>query len=173
MCLKGGDMLEVMNVEYAPERPVSLVRVLVVDDFVLWRGYIIARLEEQPDLQIAGFASDGLQAVQKAQELQPDLILLDISLPKLNGLEAARQIRRLAPRSKILFLSGESHPDIVGAAFWAGGSGFVSKMDAAEELLTSIEAILNGKQFVSPSLMDRYELTEAMDSDFKDKKSAL
>lgn len=93
-------MLGVMNVEYGPELPVSLVRVLVVDDLDLWQGFITDHLQEQPDIRIVGFASDGMEAVQKAEELQPDLILLDISLPKLSGLEAARQIRRFAPKSK-------------------------------------------------------------------------
>jgi two-component system nitrate/nitrite response regulator NarL len=76
-----------------------------VDDFDLWKGFVIARLQGQPDFQIVGFASDGLQAVQRAEELQPDLILLDVMLPKLNGIEAAQQIRRVSPLTKILFVS--------------------------------------------------------------------
>jgi two-component system nitrate/nitrite response regulator NarL len=166
-------MLGVMNVEEAEERPVSVVRVLIVDDLDLWREFISARLREQPDVRIVGIASDGLEAVQRAEELQPDLILLDISLPKLNGLEAARQIRRLAPKSKILFISGESAPGIVGAAFSVGGSGYVSKMDLAEELLTGIEAVLDGRRFVSASLADLHDLTEARDPDFKDEQFAV
>jgi DNA-binding NarL/FixJ family response regulator len=166
-------MLGVMNVEYAPELPVSLVRVLVVDDLDLWQGFITDHLQEQLDVRIVGFASDGMEAVQKAEELQPDLILLDISLPKLSGLEAARQIRRLAPKSKILFVSGESAPSIVGAAFSVGGSGYVSKMDFADELLTGIEAVLHGKRFVSASLAALPDLTDVQDPDFDDKESAF
>jgi len=162
-----------MNVEYTRELPASLIRVLIVDDLDLWKDFVIAELKERPDLHIVGFASDGLEAVQRAEELQPDLILLDISLPKLSGLKAARQIRILAPKSKILFLSGESAPAIVGAAFSGGGSGYVSKMDFAEELLTGIEAVLQGKRFVSASLRDLHDLIETRDPDFKDEWSAL
>lgn len=167
---EGSEMLGVMNIEYPHELPVSLVRILVVDDLDLWQGYVIARLEEQPDLQIVGFASDGLQAVQKVQELQPDLILLDITLPKLNGLEVARQIGKLAPKSKILFVSGECDPDIVKAAFQAGGSGIVWKMDAASELLTSIEAVLDGKRFVSSSLKDLHDLADVRNANSTEEK---
>jgi DNA-binding NarL/FixJ family response regulator len=165
-------MLGVMTVEYTRELPVSLVRVLVVDDLDLWQGFITEHLREQPATRIVGFASDGLEAVRKAEELQPDLILLDISLPKLSGLEAARQIRRLAPKSKILFVSGESAAAIVRAAFSVGGSGYVAKMDFAEELLTGIEAVLHGKRFVSASLADLPDLTDANNPDFDYKKFA-
>ena len=92
-------MSGVMNLECEQVRPVSVARVLIVDDFELWKDFVIGLLKEQPDFSIVGIASDGLQAVQRAEELQPDLILLDMFLPKLNGIEAARQIRKLAPKS--------------------------------------------------------------------------
>lgn len=132
----------------------SLVRILVVDDFEPWKSFVITRLKERPDLQIVGFASDGLQGVQKAEELQPDLILLDIMLPKLNGIEAARQIRAVSPKSRVLFVSGESDWESVRAALYAGGSGFVSKMEAGAALLAGIEAVLRGERFLSPVLVD-------------------
>ena len=90
----------------------SPIRVLVVDDYAPFQRFVCSTLEQRPELQIVGKASDGLEAVQKAAELQPDLILLDIGLPTLNGIEAARQIRKLAPHSKILFLSQESSPEV-------------------------------------------------------------
>jgi len=130
----------------------SLVRVLVVDDFELWHTFVHMRLEDEPNLHVIGVSTDGLDAVRKAQELRPDLILLDISLPKLNGLEAARQIRKVAPKSAILFLSGESAPDVVQGALSAGGLGYVLKLDAAQDLLTGIESVLLGRRFVSRSL---------------------
>jgi DNA-binding NarL/FixJ family response regulator len=155
-----------------PGTQMSLVRILIVDDFDLWKGFVIARLRERPDLIIAGFASDGLQAVQKAKELQPDLILLDMMLPKLNGMEAARQIRGVAPLSKILFVSSESDLESVRTAFQAGGSGYVSKMEAAAGLLAGIDAVLRGEKFVSPGLADTGDVTDARNSALEDEESA-
>jgi CheY-like chemotaxis protein len=95
---------------------------------------------------------DGLEAVQKAQQLQPDLILLDIGLPALNGIEAARRIRELSPKSKILFLSENRSWDIAEEALRTGAGGYVVKSDAAGELLPAVEAVLKGKRFVSAIL---------------------
>ena len=89
-----------------------------------------------------------MEAIELAQALQPDLILLDIGLPKLNGIEAARRIRELAPQSKILFVSQESSVEVVQAAFSLGASGYVVKMDAGSELLTAVDAVLRGERFV-------------------------
>ncbi len=150
----------------------SIVRILIVDDFELWKGFVIARLHERPDFQIVGFAADGLQAVQRAEELQPDLVLLDIMLPTLNGIEAARQILRVAPKSKILFVSAESDRDSIRAAFRVGGSGFVSKMDAANGLVAGIEAVLRGEWFVSPGLVNFNYVTDAWDPDLEDEETA-
>jgi CheY-like chemotaxis protein len=99
-------------------------------------------------LQVISEASDGVEGVQKAIELQPDLILLDIGLPKLNGIEAAPQIRKAAPNSKILFASENRSADIIDAAMRTGASGYVVKADAASELLPAIEAVLQGQQFI-------------------------
>jgi DNA-binding NarL/FixJ family response regulator len=141
-----------MNITFAQELSVSSVRVLIVDDFDIWKNFVTTCLENRPDIQIAGFASDGLEAVRKAEELQPDLILLDITLPKSSGIEAARQIRKLVPKARILFLSCHSDPEMVRAAFDAGGQGYVLKWDAAGALWPAVEAILNDKQFLSDTL---------------------
>jgi DNA-binding NarL/FixJ family response regulator len=98
-------------------------------------------------LQVIGIASDGLEAVLDTETLQPDLILLDIGLPKLDGIEAARRIRSVAPESKILFLSQESDLDLVRAALSAGGHGYVVKSDAEDELIAAIEAVMGGKRY--------------------------
>ena len=100
-------------------------------------------------MRVIGVASDGLETVQKAEELQPDLILLDIGLPSLNGIEVARQIRKFSPKSKILFVSQESSADIVQGALGTGAQGYVLKSDAERELLEGVNAVLRGGQFVS------------------------
>ena len=100
-------------------------------------------------MQIVGEASDGLEAVRQAEELKPDLILLDIGLPTLNGIEAARQIRSLAPESKIIFLTQESSADVVREALSLGAWGYVVKARAGSDLLPAVEAVLLGKQFIS------------------------
>jgi DNA-binding NarL/FixJ family response regulator len=138
-----------------------LVRVLVVDDFDPWQGFIIQLLRQQPHVRIIGFASDGLEAVQKAKEFQPDLILLDVGLPNLNGIEAARQIRKLVSKAKIIFLSSDPDPDVVRTAIFAGGHGYVLKSDAEGALLPAIEAVLLGKQYVSRSLSKIDDVTDS------------
>lgn len=128
------------------------VRVLVVDDFGPWCKYVISGIQMKPHWVVAGVARDGNEAVRKTQELQPDVILLDIRLPRLNGIEAAREIRETAPRTKILFVSSEADPDLARVGFRAGGLGYVVKSDAAQELFPAIEAALQGKKYVSCSL---------------------
>src|SRR5580658_2855048 len=91
----------------------AIVRILVVDDLEPWRRFVSSTLQGQPDLEIISGVSDGLEAVQKAEELQPDLIVLDIGLPKLNGIEAARRIRQLSPNSRIVLLSLVNSLDMV------------------------------------------------------------
>jgi DNA-binding NarL/FixJ family response regulator len=130
----------------------SFNRVLVVDDFEPFRHFLCATLEVRPELQVIGEASDGLQAVQKAEESQPDLILLDIGLPKLNGIEAAHRISRLVPSAKILFISQESDTDVVAAALSNGAKGYLRKQNANSELLSAVEAVLQGDRFVSEEL---------------------
>ena len=130
----------------------STFRVLVVDDYEPWRSFASRTLQKKPELQVVSEASDGLEAVQKAQRLRPDLILLDIGLPTINGIEAARRILQYAPKTKILFVSEQRSPDIVEEALRTGAGGYVVKSKAATELLRAVAAILQGKQFVSASL---------------------
>lgn len=137
----------------------AMVRLLVVDDFRLWRDCVERYLEGHPHLQIAGFASDGLEALQKVEEIQPDLVLLDISLPKLNGIETARQIRKLNPDCKIVFLTGHSHLEIVRATLEAGACGYVHKEDTYDELLASLESALVGKLYLSQSVANLDDVT--------------
>ena len=130
----------------------SPIRILVVDDFEGWRHQVRLLFQARPQWQIIAEVSDGSEAVQKAADLKPGLILLDIGLPKLNGIEAARRIRQRSPSSKIIFLSQDSDLDIVRAALSTGAVGYVCKTDAQKELLPAIEAVLQGRQFVSSSI---------------------
>jgi len=126
----------------------STTRVLVVDDNEPYRRFICSTLGKRPELHIVCEVSDGLEAVQKAEELHPDLILLDIGLPSLNGIEAARRIRKLSPESKILFVSQETSADAVREALRLGAHGYIVKTDARRELLEGVDAVLRGGQFV-------------------------
>jgi DNA-binding NarL/FixJ family response regulator len=134
--------------------PKSTVRILVVEDFEAWRRFVSATLGKRPEFEIVGEVSNGLEAVEKAQELRPDLILMDIGLPKLNGIEAARRILHRAPQSNILFLSENRSRDIAEEALCTGARGYVLKSDAGSELLPALEAVLQGKVFVSANLTE-------------------
>jgi len=131
----------------------GVVRILVVDDYEPFRRVVCATLEARPELQVIGEASDGLQAVQKAEELQPDLILLDIGMPTLNGIEAAHRISRLVPAAKILFVSQDNDTDVVAAALSDGAKGYLPKQNANTELLFAVEAVSRGDRFVSGELI--------------------
>jgi len=125
---------------------------VVVEDHEQFRRFICSTLEKAPELQVVGIVSDGLAAVQKVEELQPDLILLDIGLPKLNGIEAARRIRKLSPETKILFVSQESSADVVQETLALGALGYVVKAHAGSELLAAVGAILEGRLYISSGL---------------------
>ena len=127
---------------------VPVVRILIVDDFTPWHSLIKTRLEYEPQWQIVGSALDGLDAIQKTINLQPDLVLMDIYLPKLDGLEAARQIRELVPQTKIIFISSNGHLDVVEAALNAGGLGYIPKWKIAECLVAGMESVLLGQSFI-------------------------
>ena len=127
----------------------SAIRVLVVDDYELFRRFLCETLAARPELQVIGEASDGLQAVQKAEKLQPDLILLDIGMPTLNGIEAGDQISRIVPAATIIFVSQNSDAEVVQEALSNGAKGYVLKQDAGIELVPAVEAVLRGAHFVS------------------------
>ncbi|HEY6263569.1 MAG TPA: response regulator transcription factor [Candidatus Acidoferrum sp.] len=128
---------------------VSSISVLVVEDFAAFRQFITTTLASMSGLQVIGEVSDGVEAVQKALDLQPDLILLDIGLPSLDGIEAARRIRKLAPVSKIIFVTQESSVDVVQVAADLGANGYVVKAQAGRDLVAAVEAVLSGKSFFS------------------------
>ena len=116
------------------------LRILVVDDQVAVRRAVCSLLRSQPDFEVTCEAADGLEAIQKAQELRPDVIVLDISMPELNGLQAARQIRQVAPESEIVFLSQHRASDIIHEALAIGARGYVCKSHIASDLVDVVRA---------------------------------
>ena len=129
----------------------TIVRVLVVDDFEPFRRILSSMVGEREGLRIVGQAADGVEAVRLAEILSPDLILLDIALPGLNGIEAARRIRRGAPECKILFVTQNSSPALAREALRLG-AGYILKTDTTAEFLPAVEAVLAGRKYISPSL---------------------
>lgn len=144
-----------MELQEAGEKTNS-VRVLVVDDYEPWHHFVSTMLQKHSEFQIIANARDGAEAVQQARQLQPDLILLDIGLPRLNGIEAARRIGKVSPTSKIVFVSENRSPDIAAEALSTGARGYVVKSDAGSELLPAVKAVLEGKRFVSASLAGHF-----------------
>src|SRR6201984_2969408 len=125
----------------------SVIRVLIVEDFQPFREFVCSTLAKRPELQVIAEVSDGLEAVQKAVELKPDLILLDIGLPTMNGIEAARRIRALVPTAKIIFLSQETSADVVEEALNTGAQAYVQKAKAGRQLLAAIDAAILEQRF--------------------------
>jgi DNA-binding NarL/FixJ family response regulator len=113
-------------------------------------------LSSHPELVVIAEASDGLEAVHKVEELRPDLIVLDLNMPSLSGLEATRRILKLFPRSKIIIVSLESSVDFMQAALCSGAAGYVVKTDIANQLLPTIELVLQGKPWVMGDKKDMH-----------------
>lgn len=132
-----------------------VVRVLVVDDFEPFRHFVRATLQTRLGLQVVGEASNGLEAIQKAEELQFHLILLDIFLPALNGIDTAHRISTLLPDAVILFVSQNNDANVVAGALSDGAKGYVLKPDANRELLPAVDAVLRGEHFASTGVAQR------------------
>lgn len=130
----------------------ALARILVVDDFEPWRRSVCSMLGKNTEWLVVGEATDGLEAIEKAQALRPDLILLDLGLPKLNGIEAAKRMREVVPGTKILFLTAFGDKDLVKAALDSGAQGYVLKIDAHCQLLAAVAGVLGGDDFVSSGI---------------------
>ena len=143
----------------------------MVEDYEPFRRFVCSTLERSLNLQIIGEAADGLEAVRKAEELQPDLIVLDIGLPTLNGIEAARRIRKRCPASRILYVSQESSTDVVQEALSVGALGYVIKAHAGSELVAAVQAVCQGRRFVSSGLAG-HDFTAASESKAFDRNDA-
>ena len=125
------------------------IRVLLVDDHSPFRDFLRTSLEQIPKLEVVGEALDGDEAIQKVRELSPDLILLDIGLPKLDGLEVARQIQKFSAHSIILIVSCTCDWDLIEHAFLSGARGYLVKYDAEKELISAVETVRRGSQYIS------------------------
>jgi DNA-binding NarL/FixJ family response regulator len=131
------------------------VRILIVEDHEPFRHYVSSTLQQQANVRIIGEAEDGLQAVQLAKVLQPDVIILDIGLPRLSGIEAGRQIRQVAAESRIIFLSQETSADVREEAWALGAWGYVVKAQAGHELIAAVQAVSQGRKFVGDGFNGR------------------
>jgi DNA-binding NarL/FixJ family response regulator len=141
-------------VDQEPQMTKDSIRILVADDFEPFRRFIRSLFQQRPEFVLVGEVTDGLDALRCAQELQPEVIILDIALPGLNGIQVARQIRSVAPASNIVFVTLENTLEIVREAFRVGARGYVLKSDAFE-ILNATDCIRGGEKFFSSGLLSR------------------
>jgi DNA-binding NarL/FixJ family response regulator len=147
------------------------VRVLLIDDYAAFRDLLRTILERRPELEVVGEAASGLDGIEKAQALRPDLIVLDLGLPDIHGIEVTRRVQSLSPKPKILMVSANRSMEIVDEALRSGADGYVLKSDAQMELLHAVDLVLQGTQIVSTSLMSRGESSPARRESQRDTKS--
>ena len=150
--MAGGLVLPCLSSQGGNGDSTPSLRILVVEDHETFRRFVCTTLGKRSEYCVVCEVSDGLEAVRKAEELQPDLIVLDIGLPGINGLEAARRIHKSCPASRILFLSLESDANVVQESLRAGALGYVDKKKAEVDLLAAVKAVSEGRRFVSSGL---------------------
>lgn len=127
------------------------IRILLADDHTILRAGLKMMLNAQPDMEVIGEAQDGRQAMHEAQRLQPDVILMDITMPDMNGIEATKQIKRAQPEIKVLVLTMHEHDEYIFQALRAGASGYMLKEAADTELITAIHVVQSGQFYLSPA----------------------
>jgi DNA-binding NarL/FixJ family response regulator len=130
------------------------IRILVVDDHPIVRQGLKTLLEGRQGWEVIGEASDGMEAVEKATQLKPDVMVLDVTMPRMNGLEACRALRRSAPNLEILFVTQHDSPQMMREALDAGARGYVVKSNAARDLLEAVEAVSQHRQFTALNQRD-------------------
>jgi DNA-binding NarL/FixJ family response regulator len=133
----------------------TAIRILEVDDFEPWRDFIRSTITQQPDLCIAGEAADWMEALECFTSLHPDLVLLDMNLPVLNGMQVIKHLRSLSDQTKIVVVSEVQMSEVAAEALRAGANGYVVKSEAATELMPAIAAALSGKVFLSERIAEQ------------------
>jgi DNA-binding NarL/FixJ family response regulator len=122
--------------------------ILIVDDFRAYRSYVRKILQGNPEFRVIGEAGDGLTAVQKASEMQPDVILLDINMPALSGLDAIRLIQKVSPSSRVIFVTAQTKPELIRKAFEYGASAYLDKMCVEDELISALRCVMDNMLFL-------------------------
>ena len=136
------------------DREVSSLRILVVDDHEVVRRGVKALIESRPDWRVCGETGDGREAVLKAKELQPDVAVLDVTMPGLNGLDATRQIRNVAPKTEVLVLTMHTSEDLAREVLSAGARGYILKSDAGRDLVNAVESVARHKPFLTSRIAE-------------------
>ena len=133
----------------------EVIRVLIADDQALFRRGLYVVLGTEDDIEVVAEAENGADAIAKAEELAPDVVLMDVRMPKVNGIEAARQIRELLPSTKILMLTVSDEEDDLYEAIKAGANGYLLKEISVEEVASAIHAVMQGQSLISPSMASK------------------
>jgi DNA-binding NarL/FixJ family response regulator len=138
----------------------SQLKILIVDDHTLFRDGLHLILAQRQDLSIVGDAADGLTAIEKARALSPDIVLLDIAMPKLNGIDTMKQIKSVCPKTKVIILTMHAKDQYIHEALNSGANGYVLKDSASSDLIAAITAVARGEAYLSPAvskrMIDRY-----------------
>jgi two-component system response regulator NreC len=128
------------------------VRIMLADDHAILRTGLRLMLSNVPNLEVVGEATNGREAVAKAEELKPDVVIMDITMPEMNGIEATTELKRRLPRTKVLFLTMHENEELLFRTVQAGGSGYVLKKSADKELVEAIYQVTRGETFLRPDL---------------------
>ncbi len=136
------------------------IRLVLVDDHSIFRQSLRSLLDSQPGLKVVADFGNGREAVAAAPELQPDIVLMDVAMPELNGIEATRQIRRAVPGTRVVILSASGDPEQLRLALRAGASGYVIKRSGVDELVMAIDLVRHGNTYFSKELAEQFDLAD-------------